>query len=487
MRSLLKPLVMVLAIPVLATAFSILARNDWEARWQSTLVRQLAAQRMRPDARLIARYSLSSLCGDPRSANRLPPCRTYRWHSGVILASAGVGGAGFLLLGGLLLASRLCGVRRAWLTALFKPSLVAAAAGVAGIGLLNAVLAMAAVGAVTSYLFGNPVDRVSLSTLLVAGTAAVVWGLGMAVAAFSVIRRPTVTLIGRVLDPAGQAALVEEVGRLAAVADAARPGHLVACLAPAFFVTELNVACLDGDVKGRTLCLSLPLLRILTVGEFRALLAHEFAHFSKEDEGYARRVAPFYAGASRALDRLAAQAHGIMKPAVIPPRALMAFFLDGVREAADSGASREFDADRFAAAAAGGAELASALVKMQAFGAAWYTVAGAMFDAVAVRSQFVNASALFQEVVTANAGREHLLGIGGQHQDHPTDRHPALAERLTALNLDLGPVADAALMTRPSPAAVSLIAGHEALERELSASEHQLIAATGADATALAG
>jgi Zn-dependent protease with chaperone function len=485
MRNLLKPLVMVLVVPLVATAFSILARNDWDARWQATLVRQLAAQRMRSDDRLIARYSLSALCGDSRSATRLPACRTYRWHSAVILASAGVGGLGFLFLGGLLVASRRCGASRSWCTRLFRPSLVFAAGGTAAVALLNALLAMAAIEAVTAYLFRSPVDRISLSTLLVTGTAAAVWGLGMAAMAFSVIRRPTVTLVGRSLESAAQPALAGEVGAVAATMGVTLPRQVVACLAPTFFVTELHVACLDGPVRGRTLCVSLPLLRILTVEEFRALLAHEFAHYSREHEAYAHRVAPYYAGALRGLDRLGAQANGIMKAAALPPKILLAFFLDGLKEAGEPNAGREFDADRRAAESVGAAALAAALVKMQAFGAAWYAVAGAMFDAVAIKTQYVNASALFQEVVAANTGRHRFIGIGGQRQEHPTDRHPTLAERLTALGLDLAPVAHAALDTLPAQPAIGLVTGYEAIEQGLSAAEHQLIAATGMDALGL--
>jgi Zn-dependent protease with chaperone function len=479
MRDRVKPLLLVLAIPVLATALSMLARNDWEARWESSLVRQLAAQRMRPDARLLARYSLASVCGDPRTGARLPPCRTYNWHSFVIRASAGVGGAGFLFLGALLLASSFSRGGRSRFVRLFRPSLVAAAAGTALLAVANGLLGLLAMVAAALYLFGSPVERVSVSLLLITGTAAAVWTLGMIAAAFSVTRRPTITLVGRRLEQGAHPRLTEEVRRAADAVDARPPDQIVACLAPALFVTELNVACLDGLVGGRTLCVSLPLCRILSVDEFRALLAHELSHFSREHEGYARRVAPFYTGALRALDTLGRQARGIRTAAVAPPRAILAFFLDGMREAAEPGEAREFDADARAGAAFGHQALASALVKAHAFGPAWHAVWGAMFDAVSARTQYVNASQLFQDVVASNAGRERLIGIGHDRHVHPTDRHPTLAARLTALALDPARVADAALAIQPAVQAVSLIDGHEAVEQSLSAAEHQLIAVTG--------
>jgi hypothetical protein len=174
MRNLLKPLLAALAIPLLATAFSMLARSDWESRWSASLVRQLAAQRMRPDARLLARYSLSSLCGEPRAAARLAPCRTYTWHAFVIRASGGVGGAGLLFLGALLLAGRLARGSRARFAWLFRPSLVLAASGTALLALANAGLAVLAIVAASAYFLGGPVERVSVPLLLVSGTVAAV-------------------------------------------------------------------------------------------------------------------------------------------------------------------------------------------------------------------------------------------------------------------------------------------------------------------------
>jgi hypothetical protein len=50
-----------------------------------------------------------------------------------------------------------------------------------------------------------------------------------------------------------------------------------------------------------------------------------------------------------------------------------------------------------------------------------------------------------------------------------------LARRLTALDLDLSHVAAAALVTTPAEAAIALVQDYEALERRLSAAEHQLI------------
>jgi Zn-dependent protease with chaperone function len=478
MRNALKPLLLVLAVPVLVTAAGMLGRGNLDSRWSATLVRQLAAQRMRPDSRLLARYSLSSLCVDQRTGARFPPCRTFNFYSALIAASAAVGAAGFAYLGGLVLSGHLCRTSRRRMVWLFRPSLVFAASGTAVLAVVNALLAVAGVIAATTAASGQPIERVSTSLVLVAGTAAVVWAIAAVVAAFSVTRRTALTLVGQRLDPSAQRPLVDEVQRVADAVGAELPRNIVACLGSWVWVTEARVAILDGTLSGRTLCFSLPLCRILSIDEFRALLAHELAHFSRGQESYTRRVSPFYAGALQALDRLGRQALGIRGLAVAPAVTLLSFFMEAVGGDAEPGDDRETAADKLAVAVAGPDALGSALVKAHAFAPAWNAVVGAMLHAVASGTQYLNASALFHEVSASNSGPERLLGIGERELGHPTDRHAVLARRLDGLGVDLARVASAALVTAPPSPAILLVGESEALERRLSVAEHRLMAET---------
>ena len=478
MRTLVKPLVMVLAVPMLVTALGILARNQSEARWTADLARQLTVQRVRPDDRVLARYSLASLCSDGRTAARIPPCRTYVVHSALMRASAATGAAGFAFLGGLLLAAHLCRTSRRRMAWLFRPSLVFAAAGTSLLSAANGLLAAAGLAAGSTFLFGQPVERVSPSLVLVAGTAAVVWAIAASAIAFSLIRRPTLTLVGHRPAPSAQGRLCDEVKRVADAVGAEAPHNIVLCLVPWVAVTDVKMATLDGAVSGPTLCLSLSLCRILSIDELRALVAHELAHFSNEDAGYARRVAPFHSGVSRALGRFAGQSRGIRRLAIAPSATFLGFFLDAVNEGEAPGVRREARADQVAAAVAGADALASALVKVHAFAPAWDAVVDAMAFAVHSRTQYVNASALFQEIASSNAGPERLQGLGPQEQGHPTDRHPPLAQRLEALGVDRARLAAAALATAPASPAAGLVDDAEAIEQGLSAAEQRLIAET---------
>ncbi len=70
------------------------------------------------------------------------------------------------------------------------------------------------------------------------------------------------------------------------------PDQIIVGIEPSFFVTEHAVT-LAGEVyRGRTLYLSLPMLKVLAVDEADAVLGHELAHFSGEDTLWARKIAP---------------------------------------------------------------------------------------------------------------------------------------------------------------------------------------------------
>ena len=98
----------------------------------------------------------------------------------MIRISAGVGAAGFLFLGALLLVHHVSRGSRRRFDRLFRPALVFAASGTALLGVANAFLALLTVVAATLYVFASPIERVPLEVVLLVGTVAAVWALGMA-------------------------------------------------------------------------------------------------------------------------------------------------------------------------------------------------------------------------------------------------------------------------------------------------------------------
>jgi len=80
----------------------------------------------------------------------------------------------------------------------------------------------------------------------------------------------------------------EMAGRL----QTAPPDHIVAGIEPNFFVTENPVLLGEKTKEGRTLYVSLPMLKVMTADEADAVLGHELAHFSGDDTFWGRKIGP---------------------------------------------------------------------------------------------------------------------------------------------------------------------------------------------------
>ncbi len=472
MHGSIKAITVALAVPLLTAAIALSARSQWDERWQAGLRRQFLMRRQPIDERVVARYSLAALCSDPRTAAGVRPCRAYNSFSTLRSASLAVGGLGLLLLGGIAVAGAACRSRRTRLASVFPVGVHVVIGALVVLVLLHAALAVAGL-----YLLGEVIERWPGFIVFGIGVAALLAALGTIQVALALARHATTSVVGRAVDEQAQPRLFALVSEVAASVGTEPPRRIVAGLDPGFFVTEARVVCLDGPLSGRVLYLSLPLARILSVEELRAVLAHELAHFRGPDALFSQRFYPVYAGVLRSVAVLKGQSNGVRGIVALPVLAVLSFFLESFAVAeALTERERELAADHVAAAVSGARVLAAALVKIHAFAPAWDAVCVAMDRAVAEGEQYENASHLFAEVASANAGPERLRGLGIQSLAHPTDRHPSLARRLDALSIDGPEVAAAALDTRPPAPAITLLDDVGALERSLSEIEHSLLA-----------
>ena len=97
---------------------------------------------------------------------------------------------------------------------------------------------------------------------------------------------------GETVPEAAAPRLWQHVRGMADRAGTGAPDQIIAGIEPSFFVTEHPVTVAGRECHGRTLYLSLPMLKVLAVDEADAVLGHELAHFSGDDTLWARKISP---------------------------------------------------------------------------------------------------------------------------------------------------------------------------------------------------
>lgn len=225
------------------------------------------------------------------------------------------------------------------------------------------------------------------------------------------------------------------------VADAvgtAAPDNLLVALEPNCYAVEVPVETPAGKVDGRTLCLSLTLLRLWDPDELRAVLAHELAHFHGEDTRYSREYAPAFRGALEGLETLrSAIGRDARAFAVFPLVPIFAFALERFTLAAAAHSrEREFLADATAAAVAGPSATATALVKVAVAASAWGVHLARL---VSTRDQTPPPASAAVAWLAARLllDREAPDWLPSERTAHPVDTHPPLGARLEALETSL--------------------------------------------------
>lgn len=268
-------------------------------------------------------------------------------------------------------------------------------------------------------------------------------------------------------------ALFDEIRSIAAATGQAAPAHVYAVDDVNAFVTE------RGGVMGvgskRVMGLGLPLLEVLTLGELRAVIAHEFGHFHGGDTKLGPWIYKTRAAVGRTIVNLA-RAHeataefshifGFVMGIVRAPFGWFGTVFMRITQAISR--AQEHGADALAARVVGSAPLAEGLKKVHAasfaYRAYFENEVAPMFEA-GYRPPIAEGYRRFARVErTASAmatAVEDELRDGEQDE---FDSHPPLRERVTA----------AAALAMPAVrddgrAALGLIADVDRLEARIAA------------------
>lgn len=222
------------------------------------------------------------------------------------------------------------------------------------------------------------------------------------------------------------AALFARVRELCARVGTEAPTNLLAGVDDNFFVTESPLPIVDGVAEGRSLYVSLALLRVLDREETDAVLAHEMGHFVGGDTAFTRRMAPRLSASVRYLQAL----QDALPPVFYFMRAYFAAFdLALLRTERD----REFAADGLAARTVSGAALARALVKIAAYSNYRTRVEATLFQHDRAHDSLSIASRIAEGFAAYASGDDFARDMRGTATPHPFDTHPALDARMDAV------------------------------------------------------
>ncbi len=254
----------------------------------------------------------------------------------------------------------------------------------------------------------------------IAGAGMILW---------SILPRPDRFLPpGPRLEPAAHPRLFAQLTQVASAVGQAMPAEV-------YLIPQVNAWVAErGGVMGfgsrRVMGLGLPLLQVLKTTSLRAVLAHEFGHYHGGDTRLGPWVYKTRAAIGRAFQNLSSQRSILVYPFLWYGKLFMRVTLAISRR-------QEFAADELASRKVGAQALIDGLRAIHgaamAYGPYWQNEAGAVLNA-GFRPPLAEGFARFIECPPiARAVSEALSRELAEGKATPYDTHPALRERLKAL------------------------------------------------------
>lgn len=219
--------------------------------------------------------------------------------------------------------------------------------------------------------------------------------------------------------------LWEDLQTICGKVGTAPPDQVIAGIDTNFFVTEHPVQVGEQTYHGRTLFVSLPLLKQLGGDEADAVLAHEMAHFSGNDTLYSRRISPLLTRYGHYLEAL--QSGGITLPIyyfMLGFRALYQLSLGRLSR------QREFRADQIAAETTSPEAVSGALLRIAAYSSYRGKVEQELFQQELALESADISRRIEQGFPAYATGFLSDTDIASLETAHPFDSHPPLADRL---------------------------------------------------------
>jgi heat shock protein HtpX len=238
-----------------------------------------------------------------------------------------------------------------------------------------------------------------------------------------------------------------------------------------YLTNEVNAFVVNrGGILGfgshRIMGIGFPLLSVLSVSEFRAILAHEFAHYYSGDTTLGPFVYRTQTAIARAFKNVGSLAEGdgihlIRALSALVSLALQQYFAFFLRVTKFVSRKKEFRADELACLVAGAGPLKRGLQKIESFHFAWLVYWATEIEPLLKQSCIPAVAEGFAQFLLNLDIQSEQRETGDTNTD-PLDSHPPLQHRINAIER---------LRVRPtdenSVLALSLLEGLESVELQL--------------------
>ena len=267
--------------------------------------------------------------------------------------------------------------------------------------------------------------------------------------------------------------------------EARKPDNIIIGLQPTFYATSAEVKLVfeEEKIKGQTLFLSLPLMKLFNSEELDAVVGHELGHFKAKDTNYSTKFAPVYANLGKSIDNLSNTISGASALAKIPAiYVLSAMYETFATNIAAISREREFEADKVGCEASTKEGLVYSLAKVVTYSRLWNDTLLDNIKRLNNGRVTPNLSEVFRESSLYNIGKKDIDDIIDEVLpsivQHPTDSHPPMAERYKNIDFDESQITREKIIAQ-GDASTIYIDNVEKLEEELTIMEHKYLVALG--------
>ncbi|GHT53063.1 hypothetical protein AGMMS49990_10140 [Endomicrobiia bacterium] len=277
-----------------------------------------------------------------------------------------------------------------------------------------------------------------------------------------------------------QQELWEFVEKIANSVGTKMPDNVMLGLGDNYYVSQSGITYLSGELKGKTLFISLSCLYRFTQEELEAIIVHELSHFKGSDTFYTLHFYPTWrkiVNSVFGLDNIVtASAENVLNVAIKPVRFLLVSFMNLFQlSEAKFHKEREKIADLNAGKLTSNKTMACALVKLSFFSNFWNMVEKESVSAISNNQYIINKDDLFNHIIdNSDVKMEDIKKILETSTiSHPMDSHPSLFERLYYLGVDLDDILKELYLSHKDKNATFLIKNIHEIEENLSFAEYK--------------